>query len=55
MVKIQLDLTENQNKIVEMYRSVNQIDTKQNAIKDMIVQQKKIVKAYLKGLEDMKN
>jgi hypothetical protein len=35
-MKIQLDLSEEQNKIVEVYKLVNNLNTKQEAIKQMI-------------------
>ncbi len=36
MVKIQLDLAEMEDKIVEVYKLVNNLKTKQEAIKQMI-------------------
>lgn len=36
MVKIQLELSEEENSIVEVYKSVNKLKTKQEAIKGMI-------------------
>ncbi|MEM3373586.1 MAG: DUF2683 family protein [Candidatus Woesearchaeota archaeon] len=36
MVKIQLDLSEEEDKIVEIYKLVNNFKTKQEAIKQMI-------------------
>ncbi len=36
MVKLQLELTEKENGIVEVYKSVNKLKTKQDAIKAMI-------------------
>lgn len=36
MVKIQLELSEEENGIVEVYKSVNKLKTKQEAIKAMI-------------------
>jgi hypothetical protein len=38
MVKIQLELSEDENGIVEVYKSVNKLKTKQEAIKAMIKQ-----------------
>jgi len=37
MVKIQLDLSEEEDKVVEIYKLVNRLKTKQDAIKDMIL------------------
>ena len=36
MVKIQIDLSEEEDKIVEIYKLVNNLKTKQEAIKQMI-------------------
>jgi hypothetical protein len=36
MVKLQIDLSEEENSIVEVYKSVNKLKTKQYAIKSMI-------------------
>jgi len=36
MVKIQLDLSNDEDKIVEVYKLVNNLNTKQEAIKQMI-------------------
>lgn len=36
MVKIQMDLSEEEDKIVEIYKLVNNLKTKQEAIKKMI-------------------
>ena len=36
MVKIQLDLSKEEDKIVEVYKLVNELKTKQEAIKQMI-------------------
>ncbi|MDE1871195.1 MAG: DUF2683 family protein [Candidatus Micrarchaeota archaeon] len=36
MVKLQLELSEKENGIVEVYKSVNKLKTKQEAIKAMI-------------------
>ncbi len=36
MVKIQLDLSDEENRIVEVYRLVNGLQTKKDAIKKMI-------------------
>ncbi len=36
MVKIQIDLDNEEDKIVEVYKIVNSLKTKQEAIKDMI-------------------
>jgi hypothetical protein len=36
MVKIQLELSEEENGIIEVYKSVNKLRTKQDAIKAMI-------------------
>ena len=36
MVKIQIDLNEEEDKIVEIYKLVNNLNTKQDAIKKMI-------------------
>ncbi len=36
MVKLQLELSEKENSIVEVYKSVNKLKTKQEAIKTMI-------------------
>jgi len=36
MAKIQIDLSEEENKIVEIYKLVNNLKTKQEAIKKMI-------------------
>lgn len=36
MVKIQLDLSESEDKIVDVYKIVNNLKTKQEAIKKMI-------------------
>ncbi len=36
MVKIQLELSEEENGIVEVYKSINKLKTKQEAIKAMI-------------------
>ena len=36
MVKIQLDLSKEEDKIVEVYKLVNDLKTKQDAIKQMI-------------------
>jgi len=36
MVKIQIDLSEDEDKIVEIYKLVNDFNTKQDAIKDMV-------------------
>jgi len=36
MVKIQLDLSNEEDKIVEVYKLVNDLKTKQDAIKQMI-------------------
>jgi len=37
MVKLQLELSDEENSIVEVYKSVNKLKTKQDAIKAMIV------------------
>ena len=36
MVKIQIDLSKEEDKIVEVYKLVNDLNTKQEAIKQMI-------------------
>ncbi|MDK2908244.1 MAG: hypothetical protein PWQ87_702 [Candidatus Woesearchaeota archaeon] len=36
MVKIQIDLSKEEDKIVEVYKLVNELKTKQEAIKQMI-------------------
>ena len=36
MVKIQIDLSEEEDKIVEIYKLVHQLKTKQEAIKEMV-------------------
>jgi len=36
MVKIQIDLSEEEDKIVEIYKLVNNLKTKQDAIKQMV-------------------
>ena len=36
MVKIQIDLTEDEDRIVDVYKMVNRLKTKQDAIKQMI-------------------
>lgn len=36
MVKIQLDLSKDEDKLVEMYKLVHDLNTKQEAIKQMI-------------------
>ena len=36
MVKIQVDLSEKEDKIVEIYKLVNNLKTKQEAIKQMV-------------------
>ncbi len=36
MVKIQIDLSEQEDKIVEVYKLVNNLKTKQEAIKQMV-------------------
>ena len=36
MVKLQLELSEEENQAVEVYKSVNKLKTKQDAIKKMI-------------------
>ena len=36
MTKIQIDLSEEEDKIVEIYKLVNDLNTKQDAIKKMI-------------------
>lgn len=36
MVKLQLELSEKENSIVEIYKSINKLKTKQEAIKAMI-------------------
>lgn len=36
MVKIQIDLSQDEDSIVEVYKSVNKLKTKQEAIKAMI-------------------
>jgi hypothetical protein len=36
MVKIQLDLSPDEDKIVEVYKLVNSLNTKQDSIKEMI-------------------
>ncbi len=36
MVKIQIDLAENEDRIVEVYKVVNSLKTKEDAIKQMI-------------------
>ena len=36
MVKLQLELSEQENSIVEVYKTVNKLKTKQEAIKEMI-------------------
>ena len=36
MVKIQIDLSKEEDKIVEVYKLVNDLNTKQDAIKQMI-------------------
>jgi uncharacterized coiled-coil DUF342 family protein len=36
MVKIQIDLDEDEDKIVEIYKLVNNLKTKQDAIKKMV-------------------
>lgn len=36
MVKIQIDLTEEENQIVDVYKMVNRLKTKQESIKKMI-------------------
>ena len=37
MVKIQLDLSKEEDKIVEVYKLMNDLNTKQDAIKKMIL------------------
>jgi flavoprotein len=37
MVKIQIELSEEEDKIVEIYKLVNKLKTKQEAIKNMII------------------
>ena len=36
MVKIQLELSEKENSIVEVYKTINKLKTKQEAIKAMV-------------------
>ena len=36
MVKLQLELSEKENSIIEVYKSVNKLKTKQETIKSMI-------------------
>ncbi|MCX8178259.1 MAG: DUF2683 family protein [Candidatus Aenigmarchaeota archaeon] len=36
MTKIQIDLSENEDKIVEVYKIINNLKSKEEAIKDMI-------------------
>jgi hypothetical protein len=36
LVKIQLDLSEDEDAIIQVYKSVNKLTTKQEAIKEMI-------------------
>lgn len=50
MVKIQIDLSEEEDKIVEIYKLVNNLNTKQEAIKKMIKYFKAEIKpTHLKG------
>ena len=44
MVKIQIDLAEDEDRIVEIYKLVNNLNTKQEAIKKMIKYFKATVK-----------
>ena len=37
MVKIQIDLTDDEDRIVDVYKMVNRLKTKQDAIKKMIL------------------
>jgi uncharacterized coiled-coil DUF342 family protein len=50
MTKIQIDLTEEEDKIVEIYKLVNNLNTKQEAIKKMV----KYFKAEIKP-KNLKN
>lgn len=50
MVKIQIDLSEKENKIVKIYQMAKNFDTKEKAIKDMILQQTNVAKAFVKNL-----
>ena len=47
MVQIQIDLDENENRIVEIFKAVNRLDDKRDAIKAMI---KKFEEKYTKFL-----
>lgn len=37
MVKILIDLSEEEDRVVEVYKIVNKLKTKQDAIKDMVI------------------
>ena len=51
MVKIQIDLTDTENKIVEIYKTINHLETKEQAIKQMIkTSEKSLVDGLKKGL-----
>ena len=36
MVKLQIDLSEEENKIVEVYKAVKQLETKEDTVKQII-------------------
>lgn len=51
MVKIQIDLDEKQNKIVEIYKAMNGFVTKEEAIKSLIRKKGDILCNKKEGLE----
>ena len=36
MVKIQIDLTDDEDRLVEIFKAENRIDTKENTVKEMV-------------------
>jgi hypothetical protein len=44
MVKIQIDLTDEENRIVDVYKIANRLKTKQEAIKSMITHFEVVIK-----------
>jgi hypothetical protein len=43
MVQVQVDLSDDENQIVEVYKAINKLETKEDAIKEMIMKHKKEV------------
>ena len=51
MVKIQIELSREENKIAEIYKTINNLETKEQAIKQMVKTcEKSLVDGLKKGL-----